>query len=309
MVGVAEQGAAPAFLPGYAPTDKKGLSALEMFQAAAKGRLKALFVIGENPLTTLPRSVAGPGIGALEFLVVQDMFLSETAELAHVFLPALSFAESEGTFTNCEGMVQWLRRALEPPAGLRWTGEVLAEVAAFMDKEMPLPSPREVFAEIAGNNPLYKEMAFDTPLAQHRAASKGDLLKQAALGAVKAELARGEKGYPFFLSIEGICESHLIGSRNQKRAEGLAQVSPCFLEMNAGEARRIGLADGDCVRISTPWGEAVAAIRCSEEMRKDCLVLFLSFYDVDAAQLVGPDMDPQSHVPAYEGIPARVEKA
>jgi len=309
MVGVAEMGAASALLPGYAPTGKKGLSAVEQLEAAAKGRLKALFVIGENPLSTLPRAVAEQGIEALEFLVVQDMFLSETAEQAHVFLPALSFAESKGTFTNCEGRVQSLRRAVEPPSGLRWIGEVLAEVAAFMGKEMPLPSPAEVFAEIAGNNPLYKGMAFDTAQAQQRGGNKGDLLKQAAFGAVRAEPVKSEKGYPFSLSIEGIFESHLIGSRDQKRAEGLARVSPCFLEMNAEEARRIGVVDGDLVRVSTPWGEAVVAVRYSEEMRKDCLVLFLSFYDVDAAQLVGPDSDPQSHVPPYGGIPARVEKA
>jgi predicted molibdopterin-dependent oxidoreductase YjgC len=309
MVGVAEMGAASALLPGYAPTNKKGLSALEQLEAAAQSRLKALFVVGENPLITLPRAVAGPGIKALEFLVVQDMFLSETAEQAHVFLPALSFAESMGTFTNCEGRVQRLRRAVEPPSGLPWMGEVLAEVAAFMDKEMPIPSPAEVFAEIARNNPLYKGMAFDTVQAQYRLGSKGDLLRQAAFGAVRAEPVKGKKGYPFSLSIEGIFESHLIGSRNQKRAEGLARVSHTFLEMNAEEARRIGVAGGDCVRISTPWGETIVAIRCSEAMRRDCLVLFLSFYDVDAAQLVGPAMDPQSHVPAYEGIPARVEKA
>ena len=309
MVGVAEMGAASALLPGYAPTDKKGLSALEMFQAAAKGRLKALFVIGENPLMTLPRAVAEQGIEALEFLVVQDMFLSETAEQAHVFLPALSFAESRGTFTNCEGRVQSLRRAVEPPQGLLWIGEVLAEVAAFMGKEMPLASPTEVFAEIAGNNPLYKGMAFDTVQAQQRGGSKGDLLKQAAFGAVRAEQVKGEKGYPFSLSIEGIFESHLIGSRDQKRADGLARVSPCFLEMNAEEAQRIGVVDGDLVRISTPSGEAVVAVRYAEETRKDCLVLFLSFYDLDAAQLVGPDGDSQSHVPAYGSIPARVEKA
>jgi len=309
MVGAVEMGAAPAFLPGYGPTDKKGLSAVEQFQAAAKGRLKALFVIGENPLITLPRALAEEGIKALEFLVVQDMFLSETAERAHVFLPALSFAELVGTFTNCEGRVQQLRRALEPPKGLRWTGEILSDVASFMGKEMPVASPARVFEEMAKINPLYKGMVFDAHAPQHRDGSKGAVLQKAAFGAVRSELAKEEKGYPFSLSIEGIFESHLIGSGSQKRAQGLAQVSHAFLEMNAEEAKRIGVADGDGVRVLTPWGEAVVAVKCSEGMRKDCLCLFLSFYDVDAARLVGPDVDPRSHVPAYGRIPARVEKA
>ncbi|MCJ7664581.1 MAG: molybdopterin-dependent oxidoreductase [Desulfobacterales bacterium] len=309
MVGTAEMGAAPALLPGYGPTNKKGLSAVEQLQAAAKGRLKALFVIGENPLITLPRALAEQGIEALEFLVVQDMFLSETADKAHVFLPALSFAESVGTFTNCEGRVQRLRRALEPPHGLQWTGEVLSAVASSMGKKMPVASPARVFAEMAKINPLYKGMVFDAHDPQWRAGSRGDLLQKAAFGVVQSQPSPGDKGYPFSLSIEGIFSNHLIGAGHQKRAQGLAKVSHCFLEMNVEEAKRIGVADGDGVRILTPWGEAVAAVRCSEEMRRDCLCLFLSFYDVDAAQLVGPDIDPRSHVPAYGSIPARVEKA
>jgi len=309
MVGAVEMGAAPALLPGYGPSSKKGLSAVEQFQAAAKGRLKALFVIGENPLITLPRALAEEGIKALEFLVVQDMFLSETAEQAHVFLPALSFAESVGTFTNCEGRVQQLRRALEPPEGLRWTGEILSDVASFMGKEMSAASPARVFAEMTKINPLYKGMIFDAHASQHRDGSKGAVLQKAAFGAVQAQPSPGEKGYPFFLSIEGIFESHLIGASQQKRAQGLAKVSRCFLEMSAEEAKRIGVADGGGVRIVTPWGEAVAAVKCSEEMRKDCLCLFLSFYDVDAAHLVGPNCDSRTHVPAYGSIPARVEKA
>jgi predicted molibdopterin-dependent oxidoreductase YjgC len=309
MVGVAEMGAAAALLPGYAAAAKKGLSALEMLEAAVKGRLKALFVIGDNPLFTLPRTVAKPGIEALEFLVVQDMFLSETAERAHVFLPALSFAESEGTFTNCEGRVQRLRRAVEPPQGLRWTGEILAGLAPFLGKRMPAIAPEQVFAEMVKGNPLYKGMVFAAPSTQQRAGDKGDLLKKAAFAVVRAEQVKGAKEYPFSLSIEGICESHLIGAGHEKRAQGLAQVSPCFLEMNAEEAKALGLGDGDKVRITTPWGAAMAAVRLAEDIRRDCLCLFLSFYDVDAAQLVGPAGDPQSHVPAYGGIPARVEKA
>src|SRR5208337_1504651 len=135
-------------------------------------------------------------------------------------------------------------------------------------------------------NPLYKGMVFDTTHAQQRDGSKGDLLKRAAFGVVRTEAAKGEKEYPFSLSLEGIFENHLIGAGAQKRAEGLARVSHAFLEMNAEEAQRIGVADGDRVQITTPWGEAMAAARCSEDIRKDCLCLFLSFYDVDAARLV-----------------------
>jgi predicted molibdopterin-dependent oxidoreductase YjgC len=309
MVGAVEMGGVPTLLPGYRPVEAKGLSAVEMFQAAAKGKLKALFVVGENPLITLPTALVEDGLKALELLVVQDMFRSETAEGAHVFLPALSFAESDGTFTNCEGRIQRVRRALEPPDGVRWGGEVFADVASFMGKEMPVASPAEVFGEITGTNPLYNEMTFDPFAPQWRDGDGGELLEKASFKTFKTEREPDEKDYPFTLSIEGLFSSHLIGSGHQKRAQGLAQVSRSYLEMNVDEAKRIGIGDGDRVRLASPWGAVDVALKISEEMRNDALCLSLSFYDVDVARLVGPQLDPRSLVPAYGRIPARVEKA
>jgi predicted molibdopterin-dependent oxidoreductase YjgC len=308
MVGVVEMGGAPTLIPGYASAKGKGLSAVEQFQAAAKGKLEALFVVGEDPLGTLPMGLVEEGLASLEFLVVQDMFLSETAERAHVFLPALSFAESDGTFTNCEGRVQRLRRAVEPPTGMRWGGEVFADVASFMGKEMPVVSPSEVFGEIAETNPLYKGMTFDPNDPQRRVGSGGDLLKKAAFGVIKTEQKKGEKDYPFSLSIEGIFSSHLIGTPHQRWAQGLAQVSRSSLAINAEEARTIDIADGDRVRVITPSGEAEVTVTVSEGMRRDCLCLSLPLHDVAVAQLVGSQVELRSLVPSYGGIPARVEK-
>ncbi|MEJ2066573.1 MAG: molybdopterin-dependent oxidoreductase [Deltaproteobacteria bacterium] len=308
MVGAVEMGGVPALLPGYRPAEGTGLSAVEQFQAAAKGKLKALFVVGENPVVTLPRGLVEDGLKNLELLVVQDMFLSETAEKAHVFLPALSFAEADGTFTNCEGRVQRVRRAVQPPAGLRWAGEVLSDVTSYMGKEMPAASPAEVFGEMLTANPLYKGMIFEPSDAQLRDGTGGELLEKASFRAVNTDRESGKKDYPFTLSIEGLFESHLIGSGHQKRAQGLAQVSRSYLEMNAAEAKQIGVGDGDRVRVLTPWGEVEAAVRGVEEMRKGALCLSLSFYDVDCAQLVGPHVDSRSLVPDYGRIPARVEK-
>jgi predicted molibdopterin-dependent oxidoreductase YjgC len=309
MVGVVEMGAAPALLPGYRPADGKGLSAVEMFQEATQGRLKAMFIIGEDPLITLPQSLVEEGLKTLELLVVQDMFLSETARRAHIFLPGLSFAESDGTFTNCEGRVQQLRRALNPPEGVRWQGEILSDVASYMGKEMPAQSPAGIFAEIASANPLYKGMAFDTSEAQWRDGSGGVLMERTAFGAIQPRLVKGQEGYPFILSLEGIFESHLIGPGNEPRAQGLGRVSRSYLAMNVEEARRIDVRDEDRVRVVTPWGEAVFTVKVQAEMRRDALYLFLSFYDRDASLLVGSEIDPRALVPYYHGIPARVEKA
>ena len=309
MVGAIEMGSIPSLLPGYRPVEAKGLSVVEQFEAAAKGKLKALFIVGENPLITLPRGLVEDGLKKLELLVVQDMFLTETAEKAHVFLPALSFAEADGTFTNCEGRVQRVRKGLEPPRGLRWGGEVFADVASFMDKEMPVAAPAGVFDEIVQTNPLYKGLIFEPSDAQWRNGDEGELLEKAVFKTIKAERETEKKNYPFTLSIEGLFSSHLIGSGHEKRAQGLVQVSRSSLEMNAAEAKKLGVGDGDRVRLVTPSGEAEVAVKSSEEMRKGVLYISLSFYDVDVAQLVGPQLDPRSLVPAYGGIPARVEKA
>ncbi|MBW2038578.1 MAG: molybdopterin-dependent oxidoreductase [Deltaproteobacteria bacterium] len=309
MLGVVEMGSAPSLHPGYRPVDGKGLSAMEMFQAASEGRLKALFILGENPLITLPKSLAEEGLKDLDILVVQDMFLSETAEEAHVVLPALSFAELDGTYTNCEGRVQRLRKALKPPDGLRWEGEVLSDLAAFMGKEMKAESPAGVFEEIKGTNPLYKGMDFEALDAQVRDDGGGDLLEEAAFCPVESKQEKEQEGYPFSLSVEGLFYNHLIGSGPQRRALGLAKLSSSpYLEMNAEEARGMGIGDGDRVKVTTPWGEVEVEAKGSEGMRRDVLSLYLSFYEVDASGLVGPQLDPVSKVPLYGRIPARVEK-
>jgi predicted molibdopterin-dependent oxidoreductase YjgC len=177
-----------------------------------------------------------------------------------------------------------------------------------MGKEMSAVSPQKVFEEIAYSNPLYKGMVFDSSVPQLRNGSKGAILEMARFSAIRAPSVKVQEGYPFFLSLEGIFENHLIGPGDKPRARGLARVSRSHLAMNAEEARRIGVVDEDRVRIVTPWGEAVFAVKVQAEMRHDSLCLFLSFYDRDASQLMGSAIDPDSLVPSYAGIPARVER-
>ena len=309
MVGAVEMGAAPSLLPGYRPADGKGLSAVEMFQAASEGRLKALLIIGENPLVTLPKVLVEGGLKSLDLLVVQDMFLSETAQAAQVVLPALSFAELDGTYTSCEGRVQRLRKALDPPDGLRWAGEILSDLAAFMGKEMKVDSPEAVFEEIKGSIPLYKGVDFEALERQVRGSERGDLLEKAAFRPVDVNREKGDESYPFVLSVEGLFYHHLVGSGDKVMAKGLAMVSPrAYLEMNADEARAMDIRNGDQVNVATPWGEVVLEAKGVEGMKKGVLQIYLSFHEVDGSRLIGPQLDPISKVPTYGRIPAKVEK-
>jgi predicted molibdopterin-dependent oxidoreductase YjgC len=311
MAGAEEMGASPFVLPGNLPPAEKGLSAVEQFQAAAAGRLKAMFVIGEDPFLTLPQGIVTQGVAQLELLAVQDLFLSETAHHAHVFLPALPWTTQNGTFTSYEGRVQRLRQAaaISTSDKSRQLGEVLTALAALLGKEFSALSPAAVFSEITQRHPLYAGLSFEPTTPQWRGAGQEAPMDKAAFSTFGAEPAKRQEGYPFALSLEGIFESHLIGETQEQRAQGLAQVSRSYLAINAEEAQAIGLVDTGRCRIITPWGETAAPVKTFPEQRRGSLVYVLSFSDPAASQLLGPELDPRSLAPAYAGIPARVEKA
>ena len=247
MVGAVEMGASPVVLPGNLPVAEQGLSAVEQFQAAAAGRLKAMLVIGEDPFLTLPQGIVTAGVAGLELLAVQDLFFSEIAHHAHVFLPALPWSAQAGTFTNCEGRVQRLRQAMaiSPADKTRQLGEVLAALAALLGKEFSARSPAEVFAEICRHNPLYTGLSFEPTTPQWRGDGREAAMDKggkAAFGTFSAERAKRKEGYPFALSLEGIFESHLIGS--QQRAAG-PRAGP-GLAIVSCDQRRGGAGDRPC---------------------------------------------------------------
>ncbi len=125
-----------------------GMTSTEMIPAAREGRLKALFVMGENPVITDPdMSHTIEALKRLDFLVVQDIFLTETAQLADVVLPAACFAEKDGTFTNTERKVQRLRKAVNPPADARDDLSILVQLSARLGYPMPATAPDDILAE------------------------------------------------------------------------------------------------------------------------------------------------------------------
>jgi predicted molibdopterin-dependent oxidoreductase YjgC len=308
MMGVVEMGGTPSLMPGYEPIDGKGLSAMEMFEAAVEGRLKALFCVGENPFVTLPKTLVDEGTKALDLLVVHDMYPSAFTERADVVLPARSFAERNGTYTNCEGKVQRVRAAVTPQRGLRWLGEILTGVASFMGREMKVPTEAEVFREIVQGNRWYKGMDFEQPGIRGQNGSEG-FTKSAAFRPVATRAQERSDEFPFYLSISGLLYNYLIGSGKEIRGRGLAQVYQApALDIHTEAAHRANLSDGDVVRLTSPWGAVEVAVHCTEDIHPDALVLHLTHYGVDAAQLLGQSIDRVSLVPNYGMIPAKVEK-
>ncbi len=177
--GACDMGALPNVFPGYQPvTDPNardkfekawgrqlpalpGLTVTEILGAVAKGQVKGLFVLGENPMLSDPdQHHVEEALRKTEFLVVQDIFLTETAALAHVVLPGVSFAEKEGTFTNTERRVQRVRRAVPPAAGSRPDWVILADLAGRFGLRSDYASPSDIMDEIASLTPSYGGISF-----------------------------------------------------------------------------------------------------------------------------------------------------
>ena len=198
-LGACDMGALPDFLPGYQSIDdaqdrkkfeerwhcslpvRAGLTALEMMEATKAGTVKGMFIMGENPVASFPQtSMVKKALATLDFLVVTDMFMTETAKLASVVLPAASFAEKEGTFTNFEGRVQQVRKAIEPLGGSLPDGEIILRLAGMMGSPLPYKSQQEVLDEIEEMVPFYHHVthaetdAIDPDWAEEENSSYGN---------------------------------------------------------------------------------------------------------------------------------------
>jgi predicted molibdopterin-dependent oxidoreductase YjgC len=172
--GACDMGALPDVFPGYQKidnedirkkfeekwdvklSDKPGLTVVEMINAARDGKLKALYIMGENPMLSDPDiNHVKEGLDALDFLVVQDIFLTETARLADVVLPGVSFAEKNGTFTNTERRVQRIHKVIEPLGEAKEDREIISELSKRFGYEMNYHTAGQIMDEIASVTPIY----------------------------------------------------------------------------------------------------------------------------------------------------------
>lgn len=269
--GAQDLGLLPDTYPGYAgmktagfapewgealPT-RPGKSTPEMLAAAAHGELKALYVLGANPAVAFPDGErVRQALAGVEFLVVQDLFLTPTAQQADVVLPAASFAEKEGTFTNGEGRVQRVRRAMEPVGEARADWEILQAVAGRLGRPWPYLSAGEVAREITRLVPLYAGLSYqalDLPVSNF-------LVRPAPLAAAAAEpVVSGGAGpaapsgeYPFVL-LTGQTLFH-SGTLSPWAPEMRRLAQHAYVEIAPEDAATLGVADGERVRLVSPRG-------------------------------------------------------
>ena len=317
--GAADMGVLPDYLPGYqvvteANSRKKfedrwgtklpagdGLSALEMVDRAAGGKLKAMYIVGENPVVSFP----GPArteeaLGSLEFLVVQDLFLSETAKLASVVLPAASFAEKEGTFTSFEGRVQRLNRAIESLGEALADWEIILKLAEKMGKPLPYASPAEVMDEIRETVPAYQVRL---PGLARPAMGKARFHPVAPVAP-----ARPDEGYPYTL-LTGVSRFHQSSGTRSSRSARLKKWCPeAFVEMGELDARAVGLESGDRVRLVSPVGELTTTVRINQGLLPGMLFISDSFPQTLVTGLFDTVLDPLSRSPALKTCKVKLER-
>jgi NADH-quinone oxidoreductase subunit G len=275
--GAWDMGVHPGFGPAYIDT-KAGLGCDGMLEAAAAGRIDTFYIVGEDVLSLYPdEGFARDALSKLAFLVVQDIFLSETAKMADLVLPGASFAEKDGTFTNQEGRVQAISRLLPPPGDARTDLEIIGAIGSSISPGFGPTEPDTVFGEIINRVPMYGEVELGE--------KKGAILKgsEAALEAFKAaepeaREVKKDEAYPFEL----VTGNHLFHSgRFSGRAAILKGLSKeATVEISTDDAESLGLSDGDRVKVKGRHYEAELSLKTKKGTKRGVAFIPENFEEV-----------------------------
>ncbi len=255
-----------AILPG-----EKGLGAQQMLEAAGAGELKALYLVGEDPLTSYPNRTLVEKALSESFLVVQDLFLSPTAQQADVVLPATSFAEKDGTYTNAERRIQRLRAGIKPPGEAKTDFVILQQLIEKLGGTAAA-TPAEAFAELAAATPGYEMVSLDMVGPQGYVWG-GDILQPETKKLVPVKGGSKPKGKYQLLVGSTLHHSGTISTR----AKGpMAVVSEPYIEIGREDASDLQLAEGDLLKLKAKEGEIQAKVKVDRRLPKG--VLFAPYH-------------------------------
>lgn len=345
--GACDMGCLPDVFPGYQRVDveanrlkfeaawgvtlpaEPGLTLVEMMNAAQAGRIRAMYVIGENPAITDPDAHhVDECLRNLDFLVVHEAFLTETARLADVVFPATVSAEKDGTATNTERRVQRVRRAVQPPGEARHDWTIVADVAARMGSRLlDYADEEQIFAEMASLTPSYAGINWDRlqatgasgiqwpcPTADHAGTPVLHVGKfSRGLGRFvpvewRPPAEEPDRQYPFVFTTGRVLWHYHSGSQT-RRSDGLNTLCPeALVEVNSEDARELGVGPGDTVRVASRRGAVVAKASVGPTTPRG--VVFMSFHFAEAAVnlLTHASLDPESKIPEYKACAVKLEK-
>ena len=343
--GASDLGPLPATLPGYQSisdanarekfekawkvtiSPKPGLKSIEMLDECKRGNFKGLFILGEDPAQTDPDlHHVWSALESVEFLVVQDIFPTETTRFAHVILPGASFAEKNGTFTNGERRVQRVRKAIEPIAGMaEW--EVICKLSSLMGYPMYYPHPSAIMDEIASLVPIYGGISYmriedqgiqwPCPTKDHPGTTTLYTDLFARPGGLAKFMALDHKGsgdvpdeeYPYVL-ITGRIREHYNNGSMTGRVPGIMQLVPDeLLEINAKDAEALRINEGDPVLVSSRRGGIKVKARISERSQPGNVFLTFHFRNALTNILTSEHRDPITGTPEYKSCAVKIMKA
>jgi formate dehydrogenase alpha subunit len=305
--------------------EKPGLTVTEMMEKGPEGGIDCLYIIGENPMVSDPDlNHAKKTLENLKFLVVQDIFLTETAKMADVVLPSASFAEKDGTFANTERKVQRVRKAVESPGEAREDWKIISDLSSRMGYEMNYQSAEAIMEEIAQVTPSYCGINYDrlqnegihwpcpttdhpgTPCLHVDQFTCGLGVFHALEYKPPAELPDDE--YPMYLTTGRVLYQFHTGSMTMK-SQGLNDLAPeCFVEISPQDAESYGIEDGDLLRIVSRRGEIEAKARLSGKAVKGTIFIPFHYAKAAANKLTNAALDPTAKIPEFKVCAVHIEK-
>ena len=303
-----------------------GLTVTKMLPKAHSGELKSLYILGENPLVSDPDlNHARASLKNLDFLVVQDIFLTETAEIADVVLPARCFAEKDGTFTNTERRVQRVRQAVPPPGDARYDWEIICDIARRMGHDLQYKNSLEIFEEIARFTPSYAGITYDriedvgihwpcptpehpgTPILHTEQFTRGKGLFHAIEFRPPAEQTDAE--YPLYLTTGRLLYQYHTGTMTMK-SDGLNERAPgTFVEISAKDAETLELEDGGLVDVTSRRGSIRTQIKISGKAVPGTVFIPFHFSKAAANMLTNAALDPVCGIPEFKVCAVKLSKA
>ena len=303
---------------------RPGLTVVEIMHAVHAGQIRGMLMMGENPFLSDPNTnVVKQCLAAMEFLVVQDIFLTETAEYADVILPGTAFPEKDGTYTNTDRYVQLARKAINPPGQARTDWRILAELATRMGYPMRYQSEAEIWDEIASLSPSYAgitharltqgPLSWPVPTVDHPGSSvlftetfpKGKGKFSPAEFVPAKELP--DDAFPFVLNT-GRYREHWHTGTMTRRAKALDALSPQpWADLHPDDLAMLGVRDGGVVRVRSRRGEIVLQARASTRMTRGSVFVPFHFKEAAANLLTIDELDPYGKIPEFKFCAVRVE--
>ena len=334
--GACDMGALPTDYPGYQKVDNDevrakfekawnislnpnpGLKATDVFPAAIKGDIKGLYICGEDPLVTDPDTEhIRKALTSLEFFVIQELFMTKTAEYADVILPGVSYAEKEGTFTNTERRVQRIRTAVKIDGDARLDTDIITDLMNAMGYPQPRLTASEIMDEIASVTPSFAGISYDrldsgeslqwpckdkdhkgTPIMHAGHPVRGKALFYPAAYKVSQELP--DDDYPFILTTGRILYQYNAAAMTS-RSEGLMQIAgEGFIEVNYKDAERLGIQNGEKIRVESRRGKITATARVGRKVSQGETWMPFHFPDSPVNVLTNAALDDLARIPEYK---------